>query len=217
MGVMPQQMSHLFFVFELPLQQHSSLPCTCNCTSFAWKRDRNFAIYSAPNQEIELSVTSQCKKIRPTSKQFGLRFRHCCFSDVQIFKTASYTSAQHALEAVVLKPRAAVKLSSVNRSAVTQRLGSLPYCTSFKHLSQIQKIVWDTHRVSGVQRSGDARRDFLILCPYQILVLGSGVWWSLLLDIRCLCRHIHVCKPTFWRSLMTQHAYYSTHSPYSLL
>ena len=30
--------------------------------------------------------------------------------------------------------------------------------------------------------------------PYQILVLRNGVWWSLLLDIRCLWRHIHVCK-----------------------
>ena len=27
------------------------------------------------------------------------------------------------------------------------------------------------------------------LPPYQILVLSSGVWWSLLLDIRCLWRH----------------------------
>ena len=25
--------------------------------------------------------------------------------------------------------------------------------------------------------------------PYRILVLSSGVWWSLLLDIRCLWRH----------------------------
>jgi len=45
--------------------------------------------------------------------------------------------------------------------------------------------------VSGVQRSSDARGDCLIGCPYQILVLSSGVgpWWSLLLDIPCLWRH----------------------------
>jgi len=49
--------------------------------------------------------------------------------------------------------------------------------------------------------------------PHQILVLSSGVWWSLLLDIRCynvtIWRHIHVCKPTFWRSLLT-HVYSRT-------
>ena len=44
--------------------------------------------------------------------------------------------------------------------------------------------------------------------PYQILVLSRGVWWSLLLDIRCLWRHIHVCNPTFWPTLLTKHAYY---------
>ena len=43
-------------------------------------------------------------------------------------------------------------------------------------------------RLSGVQRSGDARGDCLIdwMPPYQILVLSSGTWWPLLLDIRCL-------------------------------
>jgi len=28
-----------------------------------------------------------------------------------------------------------------------------------------------------------------LYAPYQILLLSSGVWWSLLLDIRCLWRH----------------------------
>jgi len=49
--------------------------------------------------------------------------------------------------------------------------------------------------------------------PYQILVLSSSVWRSLLLDIRCLqgiiWSHICICKPTFCRSLLTQSAYYS--------
>jgi len=47
--------------------------------------------------------------------------------------------------------------------------------------------------------------------PYQILVLRSGVWWSLLLDIRCLWRHnvtsYSGLQSTFWRSLLTQHVY----------
>jgi len=43
--------------------------------------------------------------------------------------------------------------------------------------------------LSGVQSSGDLWGDYLIAHPYQILVLSSGVWWSLSLDIRCLWRH----------------------------
>jgi len=46
--------------------------------------------------------------------------------------------------------------------------------------------------------------------PYQILALSSGVRLPLLLHISCLWRHIDVCKTTFWRSLLIQHAYYST-------
>ena len=36
-------------------------------------------------------------------------------------------------------------------------------------------------------------------CPYQIPVLSSTVWWSLLLDIRCMWRHYttsYLCLPT---------------------
>jgi len=40
--------------------------------------------------------------------------------------------------------------------------------------------------LSGVQRSDDARRLLDWLPPYQSLVLSSGLWWSLLLDIPCL-------------------------------
>ena len=52
--------------------------------------------------------------------------------------------------------------------------------------------------------------------PYQILVLTSGVWWPLLwiyavCDVAIRC-HINACKPTFWRSLLTQHAYCSTYT-----
>ena len=53
-----------------------------------------------------------------------------------------------------------------------------------------------------------------LYAPYQNLVLSSGVWWSLL-PVRVVCdattrRHIQVCKPTLWRSLFIQHAYFST-------
>jgi len=58
------------------------------------------------------------------------------------------------------------------------------------------------------------RRPLDCMPLYQILVLSSDVWWSLLLVIGCcdvtMRRHIHVCKPTFWRSLLTQLAYYFT-------
>ena len=64
-----------------------------------------------------------------------------------------------------------------------------------------------------------AGRLLLIVCPpYQSPVLSSSVWWPLL-DIRCwiyaVCTviiwcHMCVCKPTFWRSLLTQSAYSST-------
>jgi len=36
--------------------------------------------------------------------------------------------------------------------------------------------------------------------PYKVLVLSTGVWWSLLLHIRCLWSGL---EPTFWRSLLT--------------
>ena len=39
---------------------------------------------------------------------------------------------------------------------------------------------------SGVKRSGDARVTAWLYDPFQNLVLSSGVWRSLLLDIRCL-------------------------------
>ena len=50
--------------------------------------------------------------------------------------------------------------------------------------------------------------------PYQILVLRSGVWWSMLLDIHCLWCHNMTSYSRWqtpsWRSLMTQHAYLGT-------
>jgi len=52
--------------------------------------------------------------------------------------------------------------------------------------------------------------------PYQILVLSSGAGlWCSLLQIYAVCdviisRHIHVCKPMFWWSVLTQHAYSGT-------
>ena len=68
---------------------------------------------------------------------------------------------------------------------------------------------------SGVQKSREARgATAWLYAPYHSLVLSSGVWWSLLLDIHCLWvtvwRHIHVCKTTLWRSSLIQHVYHST-------
>jgi len=49
---------HLIFVFELSLRQKICFPCVWNCTSFVWKYDPQFAIYSAPTLQIELSLPS---------------------------------------------------------------------------------------------------------------------------------------------------------------
>jgi len=53
--------------------------------------------------------------------------------------------------------------------------------------------------------------------PHQILVLSSGLWWSLLLYIRCLWHHnmasYSPLQPMFWQILLTQYAYYSIHIP----
>jgi len=49
--------------------------------------------------------------------------------------------------------------------------------------------------------------------------LFSEIWWSFVFGVRCLWRHtchIHVSKPIFWRSLLTQYAYSSTHTPFIL-
>ena len=44
--------------------------------------------------------------------------------------------------------------------------------------------------VSGVQRSTMPGETARLYAPLSILELSSGVWWSLLLDIRYLWRHI---------------------------
>jgi len=31
----------------------------------------------------------------------------------------------------------------------------------------------------------------------------SGIWWSFVFGVGCLWRHIHDCKPTFWRRFFT--------------
>jgi len=54
------------------------------------------------------------------------------------------------------------------------------------------------------------------MAPYQILVLSSGIGWLITVSGYTLFvtsqYHLmfNVCKPTFWRSLLTQHADYST-------
>jgi len=53
-----------------------------------------------------------------------------------------------------------------------------------------------------------------LYAPYQILVLNSGVRWSLLLNIRSLWRHNIATYSRFqasiWRGVLIQHAYYAT-------
>ena len=46
-----------------------------------------------------------------------------------------------------------------------------------------------TGLASGVQMSGDAGASASLHAPYVILGLSSGVLWSLLMDMRCICRH----------------------------
>jgi len=58
--------------------------------------------------------------------------------------------------------------------------------------------------------------------PYQILVLSSGVWWSLLLNIRCLWRHNTTSYSRLQTNGLTKFVdtaciLFYTHSPYSLL
>jgi len=43
---------HLLFL-NCRFHNKFRFPCACNCTSFVWKCDRHFAIYSAPSLEIE--------------------------------------------------------------------------------------------------------------------------------------------------------------------
>ena len=75
---------------------------------------------------------------------------------------------------------------------------------------------------SGVQRSGDARGGLLdCMPPYQILVLSSSVWWSLLLDICHLWRHNMTSYSRLQTTVLPKCVdatciLYYTHSPYSL-
>jgi len=45
--------------------------------------------------------------------------------------------------------------------------------------------------------------------PYQILILSSGVY--AICDV-ATWRHIHVCKPRFWRGLFIEHAFCILHA-----
>jgi len=61
-----------------------------------------------------------------------------------------------------------------------------------------------------------------LYAPYQILVLSSGIQWSLLLDIRCLWRHNMTSCSRLRTNVMTKFVdttcvLFYTHSPYSLL
>ena len=71
---------------------------------------------------------------------------------------------------------------------------SLHFGVLLGHITWIlTKCYWSNHWrsvTSGVQRSDDdPGATAWLYVPYQILVLSSGVLWSLLLYIRCLQRH----------------------------
>jgi len=51
-----------------------------------------------------------------------------------------------------------------------------------------------------MQRSGDAQGDCLIVCP---LTNASLCYWTHNVCDVTARHHIPVCKPTFWRSLLT--------------
>jgi len=61
-----------------------------------------------------------------------------------------------------------------------------------------------------------------LYAPYQILILSSSVWWSLLLNIRCLQRHNMTSYLRLQTNVMAKFVdaiciSFYTHSPYSLL
>jgi len=63
-----------------------------------------------------------------------------------------------------------------------------------------------TH-TSGVQRSRDARGDCLIGFPptkfwYWAVAHGGHFYWKYAVCDVTIWRQIHICKPTFWRSLL---------------
>jgi len=68
----------------------------------------------------------------------------------------------------------------------------------------------------------DAWGDCLIACPYQIFIVSSGEWWSLLLDMRCLRRHnitsySRLQTNVLAKFLDTTCILFYAHSAYSLL
>jgi len=87
------------------------------------------------------------------------------------------------------------------------------FCERFQKQSR-----WSNHRrlvTSGVQRSDDVLGDCLVVCPLPNSSIKQQRMVVICYWIYAVCnviiwRHICVCKPTFWRSLLTQHAYYST-------
>jgi len=75
-------------------------------------------------------------------------------------------------------------------------------------------------KCSGMQRSGDARGDCLIGCPFpnssieQWHTYGGHCYWIYAICDVTIWRHIHICKPTFCQTLLTQHAYSGTPEQY---
>jgi len=90
-------------------------------------------------------------------------------------------------------------------------------------LSETRRAVYlNCCSASGVQRSGGARSDCLdYIPPYQIQILSSGVWWSLLPDICCLwgynmTSHSRLQTNGLAKFVDITYILFYTHSPYSL-
>jgi len=69
---------------------------------------------------------------------------------------------------------------------------------------------WEIRNFSQNIKSDVKTSEVATLPPFRILVLSSGVWWSLLLDIRCLWRH-NMRSFTFANQRFGEVCWHNTH------
>jgi len=122
--------------------------CAFNHTSFIWKCDRHFAIYSAPSLEIELSLHSARRTILLRSSLEYIS--DIVFSDMRISKVVLNASAQHALGqwSSTPGPRSYKMYSGVD---TTRFLGMLLVESS--PANTVAKVPWATAKLSSVDWS----------------------------------------------------------------
>jgi len=71
------QMSFIQFCLGI-VSSENAFPCTCNCTSFVWKRACHLPIYSVPVVGLQLSLVS-AKRTGLLLTRSVIRLRHCFF------------------------------------------------------------------------------------------------------------------------------------------